>query len=207
MRSLRNFAINGYKMHKMKHFFTFLLLFSFFANVFADTRNILMIVAPREFRDEEVFVPKKIFEENGYKVEIASKQTEAKLAKGIGGAEIGVDLLLDAVRVGRYDAVVIAGGPGAKSYWEDEQVLSIIRDARTHKKIIGAICVAPICLANAGILAGKRATVFAEEAGQLKAKGVQYVAVEVVADDNIITASGPFEAEEFAYKILEELQK
>jgi protease I len=191
----------------MRYLAIFLLFFSLLSNVSAQTKNILMIVAPVDFRDEEVFIPKKIFEENGYKVEIASKQTEANKAKGMAGAEITVDLLLDQVRFGKYDAIVIAGGPGSNIYWNDETVISIIKDARKNKEIIGAICIAPVCLANAGILKGKRATVFANEAQRLKEKGAEYSAVSVVVDDGIVTADGPFESEEFAYKILEELQK
>ena len=191
----------------MKYLSIFLLLFSFLTSATAQTKNILMIVAPVEFRDEELFIHKKIFEDNGYKVEVASKPTEAGKAKGVGGAEIGVDLLLEKARFGKYDAIVIVGGPGANIYWQDKDVLTLIKDARQNKKIIGAICIAPVCLANAGILEGKRATAFASEAQKLTKKGAQYVAVNVVADDGIITADGPFESEEFAYKILEELQK
>ena len=43
----------------MKYLSIFLLLFSFLTSATAQTKNILMIVAPVEFRDEELFIPKK----------------------------------------------------------------------------------------------------------------------------------------------------
>jgi protease I len=191
----------------MKYLVSFFIFLSFLNGSFAQTKNILMIVAPNNFRDEELFVPKKIFEENGYKVEVASLKTPDNKARGMGGTEINIDLFLEKVRPGKYDAVVIVGGQGAAGYWNNETVLNIIKDVRAAKKIIGAICIAPVCLANAGILNGKNATVFPSEAKRIQAQGAQYSNNEVVADDGIVTASGPFEAEEFAYKILEELQK
>ncbi|MDP2923189.1 MAG: DJ-1/PfpI family protein [Candidatus Omnitrophota bacterium] len=194
----------------MKYLLIFLILllcaFNAFGSLF-NTKNILMIVPPENFRDEELFVPKGIFEENGYKVEIASAKTDAGMVKGVSGVQARVNLLLSEVMVDRYDAVVLVGGPGAQIFWEDVQVMLIVQEAKTKHRIVGAICIAPVTLANAGLLKGKKATVFKTEAPKIKAKGAEYVPVEVVVDDGIVTASGPFESEEFAYKILEELQK
>ncbi len=39
--------------------------------------KILMIIAPKDFRDEELSVPEEIFEKNGYRVYIASTEKEA----------------------------------------------------------------------------------------------------------------------------------
>jgi protease I len=172
-----------------------------------NTKNILMIVPPKDFREEELFVPKRVFEDNGYKVEIASGKTPAGRVKGLAGAQAHVDLLLSDVMVDRYDAVVLVGGPGAKVFWEDVQVILIVQEAKTKHRVVGAISQAPVTLANAGLLKGLKATVLKTEASRIRAKGAQYVPVEVVADDNIVTASSPFEAEEFADKILEELEK
>jgi len=194
----------------MKYLLTLLIFLVSSFNVQAslfNTKNILMIVPPKDFREEELFVPKGIFEDNGYKVEIASSKTPAGRVKGLAGAQARVDLLLSDVMVDRYDAVVLVGGPGAKVFWQDVQVLLIVQEAKTKHRVVGAISQAPVTLANAGLLKGKKATVLKSEVSKIRMKGAQYVPVEVVADDNIVTASGPFEAEEFADKILEELEK
>ena len=60
-------------------------------------------------------------------------------------------------------------------------------------------------LANAGILEGKKATVWYSEAGRIEAKGAVYVNKSVVKDGNIITASGPQAAEEFGKTIAQTL--
>ena len=37
--------------------------------------KILIVIAPSDFRDEELFETKKIFEENGYETEVTSSAT------------------------------------------------------------------------------------------------------------------------------------
>ena len=54
--------------------------------------KILMVIAPRNFRDEEFLQPKAVFEKNGFSVTVASK--EVKEASGMLGAKAKVDLCL-----------------------------------------------------------------------------------------------------------------
>jgi protease I len=62
-----------------------------------------------------------------------------------------------------------------------------------------------VTLANAGVLSGRRATVFSSEAGKLKAKGAEYTGAKVERDGKIITGSGPEAAEEFGRAIVKAL--
>ncbi|MCM8799824.1 MAG: DJ-1/PfpI family protein [Candidatus Omnitrophica bacterium] len=168
-------------------------------------KKILMIIAPEDFRDEELLRPKEIFEKNEFKVVIAS--TSLNTAKGMLGAKIKPDILLTDVIVDDYVAVVFVGGIGASCYWEDHLAHKIANDAYNKGKIVSAICIAPVTLANAGLLSGKKATVWESEAGLLKKKGAQYTGRSVERDGKIITASGPFAAEEFADTILKVLSE
>ncbi len=63
--------------------------------------------------------------------------------------------------------------------------------------MLAAICLAPVTLANAGLLKGKRVTVWKSEAGRVKAGGGIYTGSGVETDGRIITADGPESAEEF----------
>lgn len=166
-------------------------------------KTILMIVAPEGFRDEEFLEPKKVFENYNASVKIASKGVS--VAKGKLGAKIDVDYELDEVLVQDYDAVVFIGGPGASIYFDDETAHSIAREALEEGKIVGAICIAPVILANAGILKGKKATVFSSGADDLKNNGAKYTAKDVEADGKIVTANGPAAAKKFGEKIAEML--
>lgn len=166
--------------------------------------KILMIVAPEGFRDEECFEPKKVFEQNGAELAIASKGV--KEAKGKLGKSIKVDLDISEVEVADYDAVVFVGGPGAVEYFDDANALDIAKDAFEQGKVVAAICIAPSILANAGILAGKNATSYPSEKENLKAKGAIYTGEPVAADGNIVTANGPAAAKDFGKAILDALE-
>lgn len=170
-----------------------------------DGKRVIMIIATRDFRDEELQRPKEILESQGAKVTIASSSTA--LATGMFGAKAKPDILVKDIRVEDYDAIVFVGGSGASQYWEDPIAHEIAREAVEKGKLLCAICIAPVTLANAGVLSGKRATVFGSEAGRLKAKGANYTGARVEQDGRIITASGPEAAKEFGEAIVRALAK
>jgi len=167
--------------------------------------KILMIIAHRNFRDEEYFVPKKIFEKNGYKVITAS--SSLKTAKGMLGGKAKPDILLKSVKVKDFDAIIFVGGSGSTEYWDSKIAHKIAKKAVKQKKILAAICLAPGTLANAGVLKNKKATIFVSGKNVLEKNGAIYINKSVVMDRNIITANGPAAAEEFAKKILNLLKK
>ena len=167
-------------------------------------KNILMVIAPENFRDEELLEPKEIFENLGALVIIASKGTDS--AKGMYGAMVTVDKDILEVNVENYDAVVFVGGSGTTVYFEDETAKNIAREAYESGKIVGAICIAPSILANAGLLGGKRVTSFSSEKANLESHGAEYTGATVEQDGSIITGNGPEAATEFGQKIAEALK-
>ena len=166
-------------------------------------KRIVMIVARRDFRDEELFEPRTILEEAGGEVIVASSSLEP--AKGMLGGSVKPDVLVEDIDTADYDAVVFVGGIGAKEYWDDGQAHAIARRAAQEGKVVAAICIAPVTLANAGVLEDKRATVWKSEAEQLKAKGARYAGRDLEVDGRIITADGPESAAKFGRAIAEAL--
>ena len=166
-------------------------------------KRVLMIIAHRDFRDEEFQEPKEVLEKNGFQVEVASSSTTQAI--GMFGLEYKPDLLLSEVKVEDYCIIAFIGGAGSREYWEDKKAHEITRQSVTSGKVLGAICIAPVILANAGILNGKRATVFQSVANQLTSKGAQYTGKAVERDGLIITASGPSAAKDFGSTLIEAL--
>jgi len=166
-------------------------------------KDVVMVVAPDNFRDEELFDTKQVLEEGGANVKIASMGTGK--ATGMLGGEIDVDLDYSEIVVDDYDAVIFIGGGGAAIYFNDEKALSLAKEAYEKEKVVGAICIAPSILANAGILEGKKATAYTSEVGNLRVKGAEYTGGDVVVDGKIVTADGPSAATKFGEKILETL--
>lgn len=176
-----------------------------FASSELEGKNILMIIASSNFRDEELSEPKRLFESLGATVKIASSQLTECI--GMLGMKVKPDLLLKDVDAKRFDAVIFVGGIGAKEYFDDNLAQSIAKTAFKEGKILGAICLAPAILANAGILQGKKATVYHSEKGRLKEKGAVYTGEDVTVDGNIVTANGPKSAKDFGKEIKKLLSK
>jgi protease I len=164
---------------------------------------ILMIIASSNFRDEELLVPKQIFEQNGYQVKIACSTKSTVI--GMLGERVNPDLLLGEIKVDDYAAVVFVGGGGAKEYYNSPAAHNVARQAFNKGILVCAICIAPNILAHAGILTNKKATCFNSEI--LKAKGAVFTGSSVEQDGNIITAEGPQAAGEFARKIIAALKQ
>jgi protease I len=109
------------------------------------------------------------------------------------------------VRVSDYDCIVFIGGVGATVYFDDPLAHSIASEAAAAGKVVAAICVSPVTLARAGVLQGRRATVFPDYAAELENAGAMYTGEDVTVDGRIITANGPGAAEKFMWKIAEAL--
>lgn len=168
-------------------------------------KKVVMIIAPQNFRDEELLQPKDILTEKGAQVKIASASLEA--AVGMLGAEVKPDMLVSEIKPEDWDVIILVGGAGASHYWDDLSIHSMLNEAVKQNKIVGAICFAPVTLANAGILSGKKATVFASETKKLADKGAECTGKDVERDGNIITASGPQAAKEFGNAIASALME
>ena len=163
-------------------------------------KKILMIIPLKDYWDEELVKPKEIFEQNGLLVTIAS--SAMREAKSMFGVIIKPNVVLNKVRVAHYDAIIFVGGEGAVQYWDDTHAHRLVKEAIKERKVLGAISIAPIILANTKVLLGKKATVWPTLGKRLEWSGAIYTGNPVEVDGNIVTAGGPGAAEEFAKVIL-----
>ncbi len=168
--------------------------------------SIVMIIASNGYQPIEYTTTKKILEQAGFMVTVASDKAGTAIASDKTTTQ--VDITLNNVIVDHYAAVVLIGGPGALEHIDNEIVHALLKTAYQLKKIIAAICIAPRILAHAGLLKGKRITGWdgdGELAKILHSCGAIYEPRHVVIDGSIITASGPMAAHEFGTKIVERL--
>jgi protease I len=168
-------------------------------------KKVVMIIARNNFRDEELFEPKEIIEKAGGSVTVASSSLNA--ATGMLRGTVKPQVLLKDVSADDFDAVVFVGGSGASEYWNDGTAHALAKAAAQKDKFVCAICIAPVTLANAGLLDGKKATVWKSEIKAIKKKGAKYTGAEVVTDGNLITADGPTSAAGFGTAIVRALGK
>lgn len=167
--------------------------------------RVVMVISQRDFRDEELFEPKAVWEKAGAEVVAASSSLDE--ATGMLGGRAQPDVLLSEVAPEEFQAVVFVGGAGAQEYWEDDTAHAVARQAAEQGKIVAAICFAPVTLANAGVLDGKKATVWKTESGRLRAQGATYTGADVEVDGQIITGNGPDAVDEFATAVAHALAR
>src|SRR3990167_5622648 len=148
----------------------------------AKITKILFFIAPKNFRDEELFDTRKVIEKNKECVKI---------------------------KIEDYKAIIFVGGKGVFEYRleDNKEVLDLAKKAYEKGLLVCAICAAPRILANAGLLNGRKATVFNDNISiKVLEKGKAiYTGNDVEIDGRIITADGPRSANKFGQKIVENL--
>jgi protease I len=172
--------------------------------------KIAFIIAFRDFRDEEYFITKEVLE--GVRIEVTTFSTNLGKAIGAYGGETEVDLTIDNLKVQDFDAIVFVGGAGAYKYVDDRRAHQIAQTAIKENKVLGAICIAPMILAKAGVLNKKKATVWSSPMDRspikaIKEGGAIYEDKDVVVDGNIVTANGPAAARKFGEVLTELLER
>ena len=171
-------------------------------------KKIAMIIAFRDFRDAEYFVPKEILEKAGIEVKTASNKKG--IAIGADGGDVKVDLLVSEINPAEFAAVVFIGGSGCLENLDNESSYRVAQETVSQNRVLASICISPVILAKAGVLEGRKATVWSSVMDRssvriLKDNGTIYQDEDVVVDGKIITGNGPAAAKEFGQAILEVL--
>ena len=111
-----------------------------------------------------------------------------------------------------YDALIIPGGFGKANFFKDkdnEIFKKLIKYFSENNKIIVAICSAVINLLESTYIKDKKVTTYLLDNkryfNQLKNYNVIPVEEEIVIDNNLFTCSGPGNALELSFRVLEKL--
>lgn len=111
-----------------------------------------------------------------------------------------------------YDVIVIPGGFGKANFFKEkdnEIFKKLIKYFSENNKIIVAICSAVINLLETTHIKDKKVTTYLLDNkryfNQLKNYNIIPVEEEIIIDDNLLTCSGPGNALELAFKLLEKL--
>ncbi len=155
-----------------------------------------IFVARKDFRDEEFTAVKKIFDERQIYYEIFSSVIGTLTGKL--GLKIQSHKVLAEFKQDDFDAMCIIGGPGAEEFVGHPEMAVAVSGMLSREKIVAAICMAPLVLAMAGVLKGKKATVFPSYKDDLSRLGATVLTKPVVQDGLILTADGPKSSTAFA---------
>ena len=121
------------------------------------------------------------------------------IVQGSRNVKVIADVKIDDVSEKDFDALVLPGGsPGYTNLSKSQTIKKMIVSFNKERKLVAAICGAPTCLAEAGILTNVKATVY---------PGLEKLLpkprnASVLVDGNVITSQGPGTAMEFALTIV-----
>ena len=111
-----------------------------------------------------------------------------------------------------YDALIIPGGFGKANFFKDkdnEIFKKLIKYFSENNKIIVAICSAVINLLETTYIKDKKVTTYLLDNkryfNQLKNYNIIPIEEEIVIDDNLLTCSGPGNALDLAFRLLEKM--
>ncbi|GMO64422.1 MAG: DJ-1/PfpI/YhbO family deglycase/protease [Endomicrobiia bacterium] len=165
-----------------------------------EMKKIIFVTAPEEFRDEEYYKPKKILEEVG--IEVITASLKIGELNGRFGYKAMSTFTIQDITLNDFDAIAYIGGNGSSVFFNNPYALRLAKDFFEYGKPTASICIAGVILANAGILKGRKATVFSDGKASLIKGGAIYTGEPLEIDKNIITANGPEVAEDFGKAIV-----
>ncbi len=150
------------------------------------------------FEEIETIAPVDLLRRAGAEVVLASLETGAQV---VGRCQVAVqaDAMLKDLNASDFDLLLIPGGPGVKALRADGRPAKLAQEFAQAGKPVAAICAAPLVLAGAGLLAGRKFTAHFSTQAELP----QALAAEKVVQDGLfITSRGAGTAVEFGLALV-----
>lgn len=168
-------------------------------------RVVCVVVAG--FEELELVAPVDLLRRAEAHVILASLTGE-RAVTGRNGIVIETDAAFAEVADKPFDLLMIPGGPGVEALRDDERTAALAREAVEAGRIVGAICAAPLVLADAGLLDDRQYVAHFsvnETIGRAAPTAREVAGGRVVEDGAIITATGAGAAIDFGLALVRRL--
>ena len=120
--------------------------------------------------------------------------------------EYYVDKVIDEVKYGSYDALVLPGGVMSPDKLRiNKKVVEFVTGIFSEGKPVAAICHGPWTLIETGLLKGRTLTSYESIKTDLQNAGAHWVDQEVVVDNGLVTSRKPADLDAFCEKLIEEI--
>lgn len=172
-------------------------------------RRVVIVAFPR-VQTLDVHGPAEVFstatqlsERGAYSVEVVSPKAGPLPTSSVA---LYPDSTIERCR-GPIDTLVVAGGRGVQAAIEDERLVGWLKQAALRSRRVASVCTGAFLLAEAGLLAGRRATTHWASCAQLAGR---HPDIEVepdpifVRDGNVITSAGVTAGMDLALALVEE---
>jgi len=165
-----------------------------------------VIITGPGFQDEEVVYPYYRLLEEGFMVDVATKDGAVVYGKyGVPSRTTMATTELDAEN---YDCVILPGGFEAPDRVRLlPEVLDFVKKMDEKKKLVAAICHGPWIMISANVTKGRKMTAFWSIEADIRNSGADYKHKEpVVIDDNFITSPHYNNNGDFMKAVIEHLK-
>ncbi|TAL31081.1 MAG: DJ-1/PfpI family protein [Spirochaetes bacterium] len=133
-------------------------------------------------------------------LDVTTAHVGSNPVKGSHGISVTADRPLSELKAVDFNCIVLPGGmPGSENLRKSDTVISFIKHIFSKGGITAAVCAAPIVLARAGVLYGKRATCF--PGYEAECEGATMTGAPVEHDGTVITGCGAGCALPFALEV------
>lgn len=161
-------------------------------------KPLLVLLAPG-FEEIEFSAPVDILRR--LEIPVVTAGVQGRLVEGAHGIIMKSDMLLVDVEPADYDGVILPGGAASWLLRDTPAVLKLVRTMNAEKKLVAAICAAPIALEAAGVLKERKVTCYPADAVTNDIKSATLCDTPTVTDGHIITGRGPGAALEFGFAL------
>ena len=161
----------------------------------------IAILAEDKYEDLELWYPLLRMKEAGADVSVVG-MTGTKTYQSKHGYPVAVDVAASAVLDESFDAVIIPGGYAPDRMRRHPPMLDLVRRVSARGGLVAMICHAGWVPISAGIVNGKKVTSTPAIKDDLINAGAEWIDLEVVQDDNLISSRGPDDLPAFCQAII-----
>ncbi len=167
---------------------------------------VLVLMAPG-FEEIEFTAPVDVLRR--LEIPVVTAGVLGRRVEGAHGITMEADMLLVDVDSTLFSGVILPGGQASWTLRDTPAVMKLVREMHAAGKLVAAICAAPMALAKAGVLQGRRATCYpaAEVEEMVRAAASELCTEATVTDGHVITGRGPGAALAFGFALAEALGK
>jgi protease I len=155
----------------------------------------------KNYQQRELWPVYNTFESEGFEITMAGSEIGTAVD---GGDSIEIDEEFSNLSGDTYDGIVIIGGSGVKDIWDNNDLHELINQVYDSGGVAAAICLAPLTLANAGVLKDEDSACWYSSSdinSKMKALGIIDSKQDVTVSGRIITGNGPDAAKQFADEV------